>query len=103
MELGLTPFHLFTAKPRRLQHLHDPEPSDAIVERSFVLFDATNEIAQFCTESFYLFQQDCVRAMLSGQAVSQTGAENLKTLLLTFAAYTAADEGRVLNLADPTV
>ncbi len=49
-------------------------------------------------ESFYLFQRDCVDAMLSGRAVTQTGVENLKTLLLTFAAYRASDEGRVLNL-----
>lgn len=54
-------------------------------------------------ESFYLFQRDCVHAMLAGQTVSQTGAENLKTLFLTFTAYTAAKEGRVVNLSDSTV
>ena len=54
-------------------------------------------------ESFYLFQRDCVDAMLSGRAITQTGVENLKTLLLTFAAYTASDEGRVLNLENLSI
>lgn len=46
-------------------------------------------------ESFYLFQRECVDAMLSGGTVTQTGAENLKTLASTFAAYEAARDGGV--------
>jgi D-apiose dehydrogenase len=51
-------------------------------------------------ESFYLFQRECVDAILGGAAVAQTGAENLKTLAATFAAYRAAAGGRVVSLAE---
>jgi D-apiose dehydrogenase len=51
-------------------------------------------------DSFYLFQRECVDAILGGAVVAQTGAENLKTLAATFAAYRAAAGGRVVSLAE---
>ena len=45
-------------------------------------------------------QRGCVDAILGGEAVTQTGAENLKTLAATFAAYEAAASGRVINIAE---
>jgi D-apiose dehydrogenase len=51
-------------------------------------------------ESFYLFQRECVDAILGGAAVTQTGAENLKTMISTCAAYHAYTNGQVINVAD---
>jgi D-apiose dehydrogenase len=41
-------------------------------------------------ESFYIFQRACIDAILNGTAAPQTGAENLKTLSCTWAAYQSA-------------
>lgn len=49
-------------------------------------------------ESFYLFQRDCVAAMLNRGTVSQTGAANLKTLVSTFAAYQAIENGMIVPI-----
>lgn len=51
-------------------------------------------------ESFYLFQRECADAMLGGTAVTQTGGENLKTMILTCAAYESAAGGQVISLSD---
>jgi len=51
-------------------------------------------------ESFYLFERECVDCMLTGRAPVQSGAENLRTLASTFAAYRAAAEGRIVDLAE---
>lgn len=51
-------------------------------------------------ESFYLFERECVDAMLTGGQATQTGAENLKTLEVTFAAYEAARANRVVEISD---
>ncbi len=49
-------------------------------------------------ESFYLLERDFADAMLGRHEVTQTGRENLRTLLATFAPYTSIAEGRVVNL-----
>jgi D-apiose dehydrogenase len=51
-------------------------------------------------ESFYLFQRDCADAMLNGVPVTQTGEENIKTLICTFAAYESAKRGRAIGIAE---
>jgi D-apiose dehydrogenase len=51
-------------------------------------------------ESFYLFQRECVDAIMTGAAVRQTGLENLRTLAGAFAAYDAAATGAVIEVAD---
>jgi D-apiose dehydrogenase len=51
-------------------------------------------------ESFFLFQRECVDAILAGQPekVIQTGRYNLGSLEITFAAYEAAQRNTVLNI-----
>jgi predicted dehydrogenase len=49
-------------------------------------------------ESFYLFERECVECMLSGKPITQSGAENLKTLGCTFAAYAATEQGRIVEV-----
>jgi hypothetical protein len=36
--------------------------------------------------------------MLTGKPVTQSGAENLKTLRSTFVGYAAAEQGRILEI-----
>ncbi len=49
-------------------------------------------------ESFYLFERECVEAMLGRGPVTQTGAEHLRTLACTFAAYEAAARRSVVEI-----
>lgn len=49
-------------------------------------------------ESFYLFERACTDAMLGRGSMDQTGAENLKTVAATFAAYAAAARGEIVSL-----
>jgi predicted dehydrogenase len=51
-------------------------------------------------DSFYLFQRDCVDAIVSGNTadIVQTGRENLRTLVCTVAAYESADRQRVVAI-----
>jgi D-apiose dehydrogenase len=51
-------------------------------------------------ESFYLLERECIDSILTGRPVTQSGAENLRTLISTFAAYRAAETGTVVSL-DP--
>ena len=51
-------------------------------------------------ESFYLLQRECIDSMLTGRPVTQTGAENLKALRSTFAAYAAAEQGEVVRVGE---
>ncbi|HSB68095.1 MAG TPA: Gfo/Idh/MocA family oxidoreductase [Candidatus Methylomirabilis sp.] len=51
-------------------------------------------------ESFYLLQRECVDCMLTGKPPTQSGPENLKTLASTEAAYMAAAQGRLIEVAD---
>ena len=53
-------------------------------------------------ESFYLLERECVDAMLGRRAVTQTGAEHLRTLAATFAAYESAATGRVVEIQAET-
>ena len=48
-------------------------------------------------ESFYLFQRECVDAMLARGHLVQTGQEHLRTLTCTFAAYKSASTGQVVE------
>ena len=65
-----------------------------------VLTDETRSPIADYTESFYRFERECVDSMLYGQSVTQSAAENLKTLTCTFAAYAAAEQGTIVRLAD---
>lgn len=50
-------------------------------------------------ESFYRLERDCAEAMRTGGPVLQTAAKNYQTLAATFAAYAAAESGRILDVA----
>jgi D-apiose dehydrogenase len=71
-----------------------------LVSGKAVVLDETRSPYDDYVESFYLFEKECAEAMLSGRPVTQTGEENLKTLVATFAPYLSADEGRVVELAE---
>jgi D-apiose dehydrogenase len=50
-------------------------------------------------ESFFLLERECVDAMLGRGPLVQTGAEHLKTLAATFAAYESAARGGPVDIA----
>jgi hypothetical protein len=49
-------------------------------------------------ESFYVFERQCVDAMLGRGHVEQTAAEYMKTFTCTFAAYESARTGRIVEI-----
>ena len=65
-----------------------------------VLVDEVRSPYDDYVESFYLLERECVDAMLAGKPATQTGAENLLTLIATFAAYRAAAEARLVSLSE---
>jgi len=71
-----------------------------LVEGGRTILDEARSPYDDYVESFYLLERECVDAMLRGTPVTQTGAENLKALTATFAAYRAAAEGRIVALAE---
>lgn len=62
-----------------------------ISDESFCAFDEY-------VESFYLFERECTDAMLGRGNISQTGAENLRSLICTLAAYDAARTGGIVEI-----
>jgi predicted dehydrogenase len=50
-------------------------------------------------ESFYLFERECVDAMLGRGVIRQTGEEHLRSLTCTFAAYDSARGGAVVEIS----
>ncbi|MGH6611584.1 MAG: Gfo/Idh/MocA family protein, partial [Burkholderiaceae bacterium] len=69
-----------------------------LVRGGEVILDEARSPYDDYVESFYLFQRDCVAAMLNRGTVTQTGAENLRTLVSTFAAYQAIKEATIIAL-----
>jgi predicted dehydrogenase len=49
-------------------------------------------------ESFYLFERECTDAMLGRGSITQTGAENLRSLTCTMAAYHASRNGAIIEI-----
>lgn len=49
-------------------------------------------------ESFYLFQRECTNAMLGRGSITQSGAENLRSLTCTMAAYDAARSSAIVEI-----
>jgi predicted dehydrogenase len=49
-------------------------------------------------ESFYLFERECADAMLGRGSITQTGAENLRSLTCTMVAYHAARTGAIVEI-----
>jgi D-apiose dehydrogenase len=64
-----------------------------------VVVDETRSPYDDYVESFYLFERECADAMLNERPVLQTAARNFQTLAATFAAYAAARNGRILDVA----
>ncbi|MGH9511135.1 MAG: Gfo/Idh/MocA family protein [Terriglobales bacterium] len=62
-----------------------------ISDESFCAFDEY-------VESFYLFERECADAMLGRGHVTQSGAENLRSLMCTIAAYDAACSGAIVEI-----
>lgn len=69
-----------------------------VLRENAVVTDEARSPYEDYVESFYLFQRECVDAMLNGSPVTQTGEENLKTLLATFAAYDSIRSGSLVEL-----
>ena len=65
-----------------------------------ILLDISRNAAMDYEESFYLFQRECTDAILSGEPdrITQTGPENFRTLICTFAAYEAAANNRLVDI-----
>lgn len=63
-----------------------------VSDESFCAFDEY-------VESFYLFERECVDAMLGRGSVTQTGAENLRSLTCTMAGYEAARKGTTVEIS----
>jgi len=64
-----------------------------------VVIDETRSPYDDYVESFYLFEREWVDCVVAGRPVTQSGEENLIALVSTFAAYTAAQQGRVVEVA----
>lgn len=71
-----------------------------LTQGSMVVADESRSPYHDYVESFYLFERECVDCMLTGKPVTQSGEENLKALACTFAAYAAADRGRVVDVGE---
>ena len=71
-----------------------------LIKGSEVVRDETRSPLSDYVESFYQFERECADAMLYGRTITQTGAENLRTLACTFAAYEAAEHGKIIDIAD---
>ncbi len=67
--------------------------------RDRTLIDETRSPYDDYVESFYLLERECVDCMLTGAQITQSGAENLRALRCTFAAYAAAERGAVQDVA----
>ena len=63
-----------------------------ISDKSFCAFDEY-------VESFYLFERECADAMLGRSTVTQSGPENLQSLICTLAAYDAARSGSIVEIS----
>jgi predicted dehydrogenase len=64
-----------------------------------VEIDETRSPYDDYVESFYLFEREWVDCVVAGRPVTQSGEENLIALVSTFAAYAAAQQGRVVEVA----
>lgn len=70
-----------------------------VTQGDVVLTDETRSPYDDYVESFYRFERECADAMLNARHVRQTAARNFQTLAATFAAYAAAREGRITDVA----
>jgi predicted dehydrogenase len=64
-----------------------------------VEIDETRSPYDDYVESFYLFEREWVDCVVAGRPVMQSGEENLIALGSMFAAYAAAQQGRVVEVA----
>jgi predicted dehydrogenase len=71
-----------------------------VMQGKTVVVDEPRSPYEDYVESFYLLERECVDRMLMGKPAVQSGQENLKTLACTEAAYAAAQEGRLVEVAD---
>jgi len=71
-----------------------------LTQGATVVADESRSPTDDYVESFYRVERECVDCMLEGKPHTQTGAENLRALLSTFAAYAAAEQGRIVEIAD---
>jgi predicted dehydrogenase len=69
-----------------------------VTQGKTVVIDETRSPYDDYVESFYLFERECVDCMLTGRPVTQSGPRNFQTLAATFAAYTAAESGRPVEM-----
>ncbi|MBF0432016.1 MAG: Gfo/Idh/MocA family oxidoreductase [Fibrobacteria bacterium] len=65
-----------------------------------VVLDEQRNSADDYVESFYLFEKECTELMLNGNVhqVTQSGAENIKSLASTFAAYESAYTSSIMEI-----
>jgi predicted dehydrogenase len=64
-----------------------------------MVVDETRSPYDDYVESFFRFERECVDCMLTGKPATQSGARNFETLAATFAAYRAAETGRLVEVA----
>lgn len=69
-----------------------------VLQENAVVTDEARSPYEDYVESFFLFERECADAMLNGSPITQTGEENLKTLLATFAAYDSIRSGSLVEL-----
>ena len=65
-----------------------------------IVFDNDRNPVSDYEESFYLFEKECTEKMIDGkvQNITQSGAENLKSLESTFASYQSANEKTIVTI-----
>jgi predicted dehydrogenase len=69
-----------------------------VLEGTEVVVDEARRPTDDYVESFYLLERAMTDAMLGRGAPPQPAEDNLRTLLCTFAAYEAAETGRVVEI-----
>lgn len=69
-----------------------------LVRGNEVVLDEQRSPTADYVDSFYLMERDFTDAVLEGRPPEQTGEENLRTLMATFASYQSMDEARLITL-----
>jgi predicted dehydrogenase len=71
-----------------------------VMQGKRIVIDEPRSPYEDYVESFYRFEREFVDCVREGKPMMQSGRENLKTLASTEAAYVAAGQGRLVNVAD---
>jgi len=75
------------------------DPSRLRISRNgSIVSDEQRSVMTDYADSFYAFERECADAMLKGVKAPRTVEEYLRTLVCTFAAYEAAEQGTICEI-----